>query len=182
MKPCLPVEREKHRGLLELAGKTVCIVGCGSVGTACAKRFRGFDCRIVGVNRSLRENACYDRMLPMEQLDEALPEADVVVLALPLTAETTHLMNRERFQKMKPGTILVNIARGGIVDTEALIQALNERLGGAVLDVFEEEPLEKDSPLWQMENVLLTPHNSFVGDGNRERLSRVIMNNLERNK
>lgn len=173
---------EKHRGLMELAGKTVCIVGCGSVGTACAKRFRGFDCRILGVNRSLRKREGFDRMLPMERLDEALAEADIVVLALPLAKETVHLMDGERLRKIKPGAVLVNIARGGIVDTQALVPALEGHLGGAVLDVFEEEPLGADSPLWNMEHVILTPHNSFVGDGNGERMFRVIMDNLERNK
>lgn len=172
---------EKHRGLLELAGKTVCVVGCGSVGTECAKRFQVFGCRVLGVNRTVRESASYDRMYPLEQLDSVLTQADVVVLTLPLTPETTHLMNRQRFESMKTGAVLVNIARGGIVDTQALIWALNSKLGGAVLDVFEEEPLGEGSPLWQMEHVMITPHNSFVGEGNRERLCRAIMDNLERN-
>lgn len=171
---------EKHRGLLELAGKTVCILGCGSVGTECAKRFRAFGCQVVGVARSSRENPDYDEILPMEMLDTVLSRSDVVVLTLPLTADTRHLMDRSRFAAMKPGSILVNIARGAIVDAEALIQALEEKLGGAVLDVFEEEPLSPHSPLWEMEHVILTPHNSFVGQGNGARLARIIMDNLEK--
>lgn len=170
---------EKHRGLWELEGKSVCIVGCGSVGTACAKRFQAFDCRVTGVDRRSCENPFFDRLLPMERLDAVLEEADIVVLCLPLTEQTHHMMDEKRLQTMKPGAILVNIARGQIVDTEALISALNGRLGGAVLDVFEEEPLSADSPLWQMEHVILTPHNSFVGDGNAKRLCDVIMENLE---
>lgn len=170
---------EKHRQLQELAGKHVCIVGCGSVGTACAKRFQAFDCCVTGIDKIVFENPFFDGMLPMEQLDEQLQTADIVVLCLPLTEETQHLMDGKRLQSMKAGAILVNIARGQIVDTKALISALENRLGGAVLDVFEEEPLPGDSPLWQMENVILTPHNSFVGDGNAERLFRVIMENLE---
>ena len=170
---------EKHRGLGELAGKQVCILGCGSVGTACAKRFQAFDCRVTGVDRLTGESRFFDRVLPMEQLDAALETADIVVICLPLTEETRHLLDAKRLQAMKPGAILVNIARGQIVDTEALIAALKGHLGGAVLDVFEEEPLRGDSPLWQMEHVILTPHNSFVGDGNAKRLFDVIMENLE---
>ena len=171
---------EKHRGLMELAGKTVCIVGCGSVGTECARRFEAFDCRVVGVDVFTQERPHFQQILPLEQLNEALAVADVVVLTLPLTTETRHLMNGTRFGKMKPGAVLVNIARGAVVDTDSLTEALRGNLGGAVLDVFEEEPLDPEHPLWSMENVLLTPHNSFVGDGNQARLCRVIMENLER--
>lgn len=170
---------EKHRGLQELAGKQVCILGCGSVGAACARRFQAFDCCVTGIDKFVFENPCFDRMLPMEQLDAQLKISDIVVLCLPLAAETRHLMNEERLGIMKAGAVLVNIARGQIVDTAALIPALDKHLGGAVLDVFEEEPLNGDSPLWRMANVVLTPHNSFVGDGNPERLSRVIIENLE---
>ena len=170
---------EKHRGLLELNGKTVCIVGCGSVGTECAKRFKAFGCDVTGVDLFLREDENYRVMLPLELLNPVLEKSDVVVLTLPLTDETRHLMNADRFAKMKQGSVLVNIARGAVVDTEALLDALNDKLSGAVLDVFEEEPLSEDSPLWDMENVILTPHNSFIGDGNTARLTRVILKNLE---
>lgn len=170
---------EKHRGLLELNGKTVCIVGCGSVGTECAKRFKAFGCDVTGVDLFLREDENYRVMLPLELLNPVLEKSDVVVLTLPLTDETRHLMNADRFAKMKQGSVLVNIARGAVVDTEALFDALNDKLSGAVLDVFEEEPLAEDSPLWDMGNVILTPHNSFIGDGNTARLTRVILKNLE---
>ena len=170
---------EKHRGLLELTGKQVCIVGCGSVGSACAKRFRAFDCQVTGIDLVPREAVFFDSILPLDRLDNVLLEADICVLTLPLTEQTKHLMDQKRIGKMKPGSILVNIARGAIVDTVALIPALGNHLGGAVLDVLEEEPLSADSPLWQMENVILTPHNSFIGEGNAERLASVIMENLE---
>ena len=169
---------EKHRGLLELNGKTVCIVGCGSVGTECAKRFKAFGCKVIGIDLFIRQDENYNAMLPLTALDATLPDADVVVVTLPLTEETKHLMNEARFTKMKQGAILVNIARGAVVDTEALIAALNGKLSGAVLDVFEEEPLAESSPLWDMENVILTPHNSFVSDRNGERIDRLILENL----
>ena len=103
----------------------------------------------------------------------------LILLTLPLTKETRHLMNEEKFSQMKDGAILVNIARGAVVDTEALMREM-PRLGGAVLDVFEEEPLREDSPLWEMEKVIVTPHNSFVGDGNARRLAGVIYENIRR--
>lgn len=169
---------EKYRGLLELAGKTVCIVGCGDVGQACAKRFSAFDCRVIGVNIRPKTGAYFEEIVLLDQLDQVLPLADVVVLAVPLAAETEYLMNEARFALMKPGAVLVNIARGAVVDTDGLISALQAHLGGAVLDVFEEEPLSAVSPLWQMEHVIITPHNSFVGEGNSHRLWNVIRENL----
>lgn len=170
---------EKHRELIELFGKNVCIIGCGSVGTACAERFSALGCSVFGVDLFPREVACYQTMYPLDALNEALEEADIVVLTLPLTEETRHLIGREAFDKMKNGSVLVNVARGAIVDTDALTEALKNKLSGAVLDVFEEEPLSEDSPLWDMENVIVTPHNSFVGDGNANRLFKLILKNLE---
>ena len=171
---------EKHRGLLELFGKNVCIVGCGSVGTECAKRFKAFGCSVTGVDVKPYQNKVYDTMLPLDSLDNVLTNADVTILTLPLTEETRHFINADRFAAMKRGAVLVNIARGAIIDTNALITALNTHLGGAILDVFEEEPLDEHSPLWDMENVILTPHNSFVGDGNHERLFNLILKNLNK--
>lgn len=171
---------EKNRGLTELYGKQVCIVGCGSVGTECAKRFKAFGCSVVGVDIKPYKNDLYESMIPLNSLDEALMQSDVTVLALSLTEDTRRLINEGRFNAMKRGAVLVNIARGAIIDTDALIVALNTHLRGAVLDVFDEEPLHKSSPLWDMENVIITPHNSFVSDGNHARMLDVIMNNFER--
>lgn len=165
---------EKHRGLRELCGKTVCIVGCGSVGTECARRFAAFGCTVVGVDAAPYENAAYERMEPPDRLDAVLKAADVLVLTVPLTEGTRHLLNEERLGLLPDGAVVVNIARGGVVDTKALERHL-PRLGGAVLDVFETEPLPPDSPLWDAENVLLTPHNSFVGEGNEARLEKTIL-------
>lgn len=170
---------EKHRGLMELNGKTVCIVGCGNVGDECAKRFKSFGCYVVGVDIKPYENASYDKMLTLDQLDGVLPYADVIVFCLPLTGETHHLMNGSRLSAMKAGSVFVNISRGEIVDTDALMIALNANIRGAVLDVFEDEPLDSNSMLWDMGNVIISPHNSFVGDGNHKRMLDVIINNLE---
>lgn len=179
------VQRErqwrKQRGILELCGKRVLIVGAGSVGTECAKRFSAFGARVRGVDLYPREDENYEAVLPLDELKAELSEADVVILTLPLTEQTRYLLGREMLSCVKSGAILVNIARGAVVDTEALVETLTQkRLMGAVLDVFEEEPLSPESSLWEMENVILTPHNSFVGDGNGERLWQVIKCNLER--
>ncbi len=169
---------EKHRGVFELYGKTVCIVGCGNVGTECAKRFKAFGTKVIGVDLFVREDTVFEHIYNLNDLDKALSQADVVVLTLPLTKETRYMMDELRFEKMKEGSVLVNIARGAVVDEQALLKALDNKLLGAVLDVFEEEPLSVENCLWEKDNVILTPHNSFVGDGNTERLSKVIINDL----
>lgn len=168
----------KHRSLLELHGKTVCIVGCGSVGTECAKRFKAFGCEIVGVDVVPYDSEIYNRMAELEKLDAELAQGDVVVLTFPLTGETSKLFNKRRFDAMKDNAVLVNIARGAIVEMEALIEALQVKLFGAVLDVFESEPLPEGSPLWNMGNVILTPHNSFASENNKKRLMKIITNNF----
>ena len=168
----------KHRGLLELWGRQVAIVGCGNIGQECAKRFAAFDCRVVGVDVFEAELPYIEKLYHISQLKQVLSQSDVVVLTLPLTEETYHLLSSENLAAMKPGAILVNIARGAVVDTQALEKALDSHLGGAVLDGFEEEPLGAESSLWDRENVLLTPHNSFEGDGNGIRLAEVILKNL----
>ena len=165
---------EKLRDLQELAGQTVLIVGCGSVGTECAKMFRAFDCRIVGVDIAPRADEAYDEMLPLSALDSALPQADVVILTVPLTPDTRGLIDGHRLGLIRG--VLVNISRGGVIDQAELEQWP----GPAVLDVFEDEPLPPDSPLWQKENTVITPHNSFVGEGNGKRLRELILKNLER--
>lgn len=169
----------KQRDLRELAGKRVAIVGCGSVGTECAKRFKAFDACVIGVDFFTCGDVHYDMMKETGELDSVLGDSDVVIITVPLTDETEGLFGAERLGKMKDGAVLVNIARGAVVETAPLITELQTGRIGAVLDVFETEPLEEDSPLWDMKNVVITPHNSFVGEGNGKRMSDVIMKNLE---
>lgn len=170
---------EKHRGLTELYGRTVCIVGCGSVGTECAKRFKAFGTSVISVDILKPTADCYDIYYTLENIGDAVSEADIVILTLPLTDDTRNMFDKNMFDKMKGGAVLVNIARGAIVNGKALLEALKSgKLFGAVLDVFEEEPLGSDDALWRLENVVLTPHNSFVSDGNSARLKEVLINNL----
>ena len=165
---------EKRRGLRELAGRTVVIVGCGSVGTECAKRFKAFGCKVVGVDLVGREDEQFDCILSLQELDDQLKQADVVVLTVPLTEQTKGLIDEKRLGLIHG--VLVNISRGAVVDQKAL----EKWNGEAVLDVFEEEPLDAGSQLWDKENTMISPHNSFVGDGNNQRLSQLILDDLKR--
>lgn len=171
---------EKDRKVRELSGDTVLIVGCGSVGTACAKRFKAFGMRVMAADIVKPQSDVYDAYFPMQEIDKALETADVIVLTLPLTEETRGFFHAERFSHCKNGAILVNIARGAVVKEKDLTDALiSGNLGGAVLDVFEDEPLSAESPLWELENVMITPHNSFVSPKNNERLFSVMLQNIE---
>ncbi len=171
---------EKRRDLRELTGRRVTILGCGSVGTECAKRFAALGCAVMGLDLFPREDPAYEAILPMEALDDLLPETEILILTLPLSPETRGLLDAGRIGRLPADAVVVNIARGAVADQAALTEALAAgRLLGAVLDVFETEPLAPDSPLWTMEQVILSPHNSFVGDGNNARLSRLILENLQ---
>ena len=174
---------EKKRNLREMLGKTAVIVGFGNVGQEIAKRLRGFDVNIIAVDIRKIGEGLWDKFFLFENLDEALSKGDMVILTLPLTDETHGLFGENRFSVMKSGAILINIARGGLINEQAFIKALhNGILSGAALDVFEVEPLPPASPLWDMENVIITPHNSFVSDKVNERLFNLIISNLaERN-
>lgn len=169
---------EKHRGLLELSGKRACILGCGDVGREIAKRLKAFDCRITGVNRTVRVLPDFDEVLPLDKLAETAAACDILACCVALTPKTRGIVSEEIFDCLHDGAVFVNVARGALADEAALTKWLQNG-GHAVLDVFEEEPLPESSPLWEMENVLLTPHNSFVGDGNRTRLWETIKENLK---
>lgn len=168
---------EKNRNLLELFGKNVCILGCGNVGTECAKRFKAFECNVYGVDINIYQNKYFDEIINIKSLNEILPKGDIVVLTLPLTSLTKHLFDKNKFNLMKENAILINISRGAIINTDDLIN-YSSKLNAIILDVFEEEPLNENSPLWNMSNVIITPHNSFVGENNNARLYKLILNNL----
>lgn len=170
---------EKSRTLGELAGKTAVIVGAGNIGAEVAKRLKAFDVTVVGIDITTDQRPYFDKIELLNNLDEQLKTADIVVLTLPLTDDTKGMFDKSKFDLMKNSCIFVNIARGQLVVENDLIDALsNKKISGAVLDVFETEPLEKTSPLWDMDNVIITPHNSFVGVGNTERLSKIIFENI----
>jgi phosphoglycerate dehydrogenase-like enzyme len=137
----------------ELAGKTVMIVGYGSIGKSIEERLQPFGVEFIRVARSARPG-----VEAVDKLSDLLPAADIVVLILPLTPETRHLINAEAIARMKQGALLVNAARGPVVDTDALLKALTEKRIRAALDVTDPEPLPEGHPLWSAPNLLLTPH------------------------
>lgn len=156
--------------LRELGGKNVTILGAGSIAGEISKRFMAMGCTVTGLCRHPEPDPAFSAVRSVEELDTLLPETDIMILAAPLTDSTFHIMNAARFALIKPGAVFVNIARGGLCDTGALGAALESgTLSGAVLDVFETEPLPADHPLWDMENVIVTPHNSFAGEYNGHR-------------
>lgn len=144
-----------------LRGKNILILG-GDIGCCFARRIRSQNARAIGVIRSRCISAhAFDRLCTLDELDELLPQADAVALCIPGTPENRHLFDLRRLRMMKPGSVLLNAGRGSLVDTEALCTVLREGpLGGAVLDVVEPEPLPPEHPLWDFENVILTPHDA----------------------
>ncbi len=172
-------EWTKHRDLPELFGKTALIVGAGSVGTECAKRLHSFGVHTMGADIYNCAGEHIDDFVPMDSLKEALPQADITVLTLPLTESTRGLFSQAFLSLMKDESVLVNVSRGAVIDEKALCEAVaSGKFMGVALDVFEEEPLPLESPLWNMKGVIITPHNSFVSSGNNERLFRLILANL----
>ena len=171
---------EKNRELDELTGKEIAILGCGNIGEEIAKKLKAFDCRIIGADIREINNKNFDEIKSIKELKSILKDKDIVILALPLTEKTKHLINRESISWMKKNTILVNVARGSLIKEEHLIEKLKENYFKAViLDVFEEEPLEEKRELWTEKKVLLSPHNSFISLKNGERLKMIIENNLK---
>lgn len=152
--------REWRASMRELNHSTLGIVGLGTVGRALALRARAFDMRVLAVDISAGEKpACVERLDSLEGLPHLLAESEYVVVTVPLTSKTRGMIGKRELTLMKPDALLVGISRGGVIDETALIAALQEgRLGAAALDVFEEEPLPEDSPLWDLPNVLITPH------------------------
>lgn len=170
----------KHRGLLELAGSRVAVVGAGNVGQEVAKRFGALGCHVTGFDIHTNSTPFFDEMTLTASLLEHIGLYDVVVITAPLLPSTRGLISYDVMKGMKENATLVNIARGGLIDQEALVQVLCERKDlFAALDVFENEPLEEDSPLWTMDNVAISPHNSFVSDRNNERMFDVMYQNLK---
>lgn len=170
---------QRLRGVQELSGKQACVIGVGSIGCELAKRLQAFDCLVQGVDILPVKSPYFERIWPTDQLAEVLAAADIVALTLPLLPSTRQMFNAQRFAQLKPGAVFVNVARGAVVEQAALVEALRSgRLQGAVLDVFEPEPLAADSPLWDMPNVVVTPHNSFLAESNRRRMFQVVLQNL----
>lgn len=146
---------------LEMHGKTLGLLGVGAIGKETAKLAKAFGMKVVGFRHSGKPEDFVDQMYTLDHLNEVLPQCDYVVITLPYTKETHQIIGTEQFNLMKSSAFFINIGRGNIVVEQELIQALEDgKIAGAGLDVFEKEPLNETSPLWQLENVIITPHTA----------------------
>lgn len=165
----------------ELTGRTVGIVGLGGIGLEVARLAKAFEMRVMGTKRRLIEHDQVDVVLPPERLHELLAESDYVVLAAPLTDATRGMMGRAEYAAMKTSATLINVARGGLIDEPALIEALHEgQIAGAALDVAAEEPLPPDAALWEARNCVVTPHISQGSPHSLGRTTEHFLENLDR--
>ncbi|MCC6471518.1 MAG: D-2-hydroxyacid dehydrogenase [Alphaproteobacteria bacterium] len=184
--PALMTHQRAHRWQQEftpvIAGKTLVILGVGHMGGAAAEAVKPLGLRIIGVRRTRAPHAAIDEMVGPEDLARVLPQADFVLVAAPLTGRTKHLIGARELDLMKPGAGIANIGRAGVIDYQALAARLKTgRIGGAILDVFEPEPLPADSALWDTPNLVITPHCS--SDDIQQYVPRtlaLVFDNLER--
>ncbi|WP_058485780.1 D-2-hydroxyacid dehydrogenase [Defluviitalea phaphyphila] len=164
----------------EIYNKTITIIGTGSIGKEIAKKAKAFYMNTIGINTNGKKVEYFDEIFEVSQLNEALSKGDFIVNTVPLTKRTRKMIGKEQFESMKNTAYFINIGRGETVDENALIQALKDNIiGGAALDVFEVEPLPKDSPLWEMENVYITPHISGLSDKYMDRAFPIFIKNLQ---
>lgn len=167
---------------LDLAGQTIAVLGLGAIGSEIARLAKALGLKVIGIRRSPRkDDDPVDEIHPPAQLSAVLPRCQWLAIACPLTPETRKMIDADKLAKLPKGARLMNVGRGEIVDEPALIAALQSgHLAGAYLDVFEKEPLPADSPLWDMPEVICTPHNSGASAGNEGRVREVFVQNVFR--
>jgi phosphoglycerate dehydrogenase-like enzyme len=165
----------------ELYGKTVGILGAGAIGEAVARKSKAFDMQVIGYNRKGFVQPCFDEVVTSDEgLNHLLQVSDFVVLLLPSTPKTKHFIREEQLRLMKPSAFLINLARGDVIHEQELILALQQRIiAGAALDVFEQEPLPETSPIWMMDNVIVTPHIAGFTERYVERAAPILYSNIE---
>ncbi len=173
---------QPKENLFELVGKTLLLIGVGAIGGRTAEICSALGMRVLGVRRDPAMTVPHvEAMYAPSQLLQLLPEADVVILTVPLTHETEGMIGKRELQAMKHSAYLINIGRGATIQEAVLIQALQEGwIAGAGLDVFETEPLPEESPLWELENVIITPHYSGLTPYYDERAMEIFLDNLKR--
>ena len=164
----------------DLRGQTVLLIGVGAIGKKFTAYAHAFGLNVIGVRRSAKKtDDLVDELYPPSKLPQLYPRADWVVLCCPLTVETHGLINADAFNRMKKGACLINIARGEVVDETAMIAAIRSgQLGGAALDAHSQEPLPPDSPLWDLPNVIISPHNASASTGNEARSAEMFVANF----
>lgn len=166
----------------EISDATVVVVGAGGIGSAFIRHARAFGMHVIAVRENVSKGKGEaDEVIPLSSLDRVLPRADYVLLCAPVTPATTGMINESRLNKMKPDSYLINVSRGPLIDETALFHALqSRRIAGAALDVFVEEPLPAESPLWSLDNLLITPHTAAVTERLWDRHYDLIVENLRR--
>lgn len=177
------IRDEVSPSVIAMTFKTICIVGMGATGQETARRAKAFHMKVIGVSRAYQPDDLVDEVYPREKAKEALAQADFVLLSMPATAETADFINDDTLAAMKKTAIIVNVARGALIDEDALVRACREeRIGGAGLDVTKTEPTPADSPLWDEPRIIVTPHIAGTGAGkdNIKRLLEIIGDNIER--
>ena len=166
--------------LTELYGKTVTFLGTGTISTEAAKRLQGFGMNVVGVNTKGTISQYFDKAYSLDEVKTAISMADYLVMVLPFTEKTHHFLDQEKLGWMKDSARLINVSRGNVIDERAMTKALKDKaIAGAALDVFEEEPLSVDSELWDMDNVYISPHNSWISEQRDARRFNLIYENLK---
>ena len=179
-------QREKRwpdtrRPVRELTGQTMLIVGLGEIGVETARLAKQFGMRVVGVKRTPGEVEHVDEVHGNDRLEELVAEADAIVVTLPITPATEGLLSGQVLAAVKPGAVLTSVGRGAVIDEGALVERLRDgTLAGAALDVFESEPLAADSPLWELPNVIVSPHVSALSELENTRIVELFVANLER--
>ncbi len=167
----------------QVEGSVVLVLGMGNIGSNYARQMKGLGCHVIGVRRDATKPVpeFFDEQYGIEELDSVLPQADVVAMVIPGGDQTAKIIDARRLSLMKEGSVIVNAGRGVSIDTEALVEALRcGHIAGAGLDVTEPEPLNEDSELWGMDNVIITPHIAGMLEGNRARVSEILLENLRR--
>ncbi|RDJ25118.1 D-2-hydroxyacid dehydrogenase [Bosea caraganae] len=176
-----PMIGERGRREDELGGKTLVIVGLGRIGLRLAALASAFGLRVIGVRRQPRREPNVDVVVTPDHLHEVLAEADLVALTCPLTPETEGLIGKDALAAMRPGSFLINVARGRVVDEQALLAALaSGHLAGAGLDCFHDEPLPPESPFWTLPNVIATPHSAGETRAYETNVVDILLDNLSR--
>ena len=167
---------------IEMDGSTMGLIGMGAIGEKTAEKAKGLNMRVLGLRRRPEKTSPWvDRMYGPDELLEMLPQADWVIITAPLTRETKGFIGERELRAMKNTAYIINIGRGAIIQEQVLIRALREGwIAGAGLDVFEQEPLPEDSPLWDMENVIITPHYAGLTPYYTDRLVEIFVENLRR--
>ncbi len=170
---------EKERHIFELYNKKVVLFGCGNVGMRLASLFKSFGCRVTGVDERFVCDGDIDEFVPSDSFLSAVDGCDVLVLSASLNDQTYHIVDKSIFDRLKKSCIVINCSRGALIDSKCLVEWLQKNDESyAILDVFEEEPLPANSVLWELKNVFISPHNSYISENNNERLSNLAMQNI----